>query len=550
MIEKIAKTASEKVDGALEIIEAEKAEDVIESKLKKAPQKTLKAVKLSVKTVDFSRRKLKLNKKIKTGGKEDGNDRLRRLKKHKRNAAKANVIKTKQFAEKRIKSAKETAQAEKAEDLVESKLKKAPKKVLKISKTSVKTFNIATRKFGSKKEQLKKAKAISNKKSKRERITEAAKEMAIGIAKGTKNAVKAIQATAFVQKVIMVVAGSGVAFFAIIMAMVLVVMMLIATLFFGINRTTRVDSLALSKEVNEYYDLISKYASIHGIPQYVSLIQAVMQQESGGRGTDPMQSAEGPFNTRFPKVPNGILEPEYSIDCGVQELKNCLTIANVSSPSDIDNIRLALQGYNFGDAYIPWAIQKDGRYTYSNASEYSDIQAKKLGWTSYGDKNYVEHVLRYYPYGLSVMGQGGHRIAEVAKTQLDQKGNQYWSFMGFNAPVNWCACFVSWCGDQSGYSDFIPKSPLCIDMASEFQKRGQWQGKEYIPKSGDIIFFKYAWSSNWTNHVGIVEKCDNGTIYTIEGNFGNASPEQTTVKRGVYKVNGSNIVGYGVPGYK
>lgn len=87
-------------------------------------------------------------------------------------------------------------------------------------------------------------------------------------------------------------------------------------------------------------------------------------------------------------------------------------------------------------------------------------------------------------------------------------------------------------------------------MASEFQKRGQWQGKEYIPKSGDIIFFKYAWSSNWTNHVGIVEKCENGTIYTIEGNFGNASPDQTTVKRGVYKVNGSNIVGYGTPNYK
>mgnify|MGYP003191658348 CR=1 FL=1 len=76
MIEKIAKTASEKVDGALEIIEAEKAEDVVESKLKKVPQKTLKAVKFSVKTVDFSRRKLKLNKKIKTRGKEDENDRL------------------------------------------------------------------------------------------------------------------------------------------------------------------------------------------------------------------------------------------------------------------------------------------------------------------------------------------------------------------------------------------------------------------------------------------------------------------------------------------
>ena len=95
-------------------------------------------------------------------------------------------------AREKVDGALEIIEAEKAEDVIESKLKKAPQKTLKISKTSVKTFNIATRKFGSKKEQLKKAKAIINKKSKRERITEAAKEMAIGIAKGTKNAVKAI----------------------------------------------------------------------------------------------------------------------------------------------------------------------------------------------------------------------------------------------------------------------------------------------------------------------------------------------------------------------
>ena len=216
----------------------------------------------------------------------------------------------------------------------------------------------------------------------------------------------------------------------------------------------------------------------------------------------------------------------------------------------MDNIRLALQGYNFGDAYIPWAIKKDGRYTYSNAAEFSNIQAEKMGWKSYGDKNYVEHVLRYYPYGLSVMGQGGSRIAEVAKTQVDQRGNKFWTFMGFNYPVDWCACFVSWCGEQSGYGNLIPKSALCINMASEFQKRGQWKEKGYSPKSGDIVFFKYSWSSNWTNHVGIVEKSDNGTIYTIEGNFGYANPDETTVHRSVYKINASSIVGYGTPNYK
>ena len=36
----------------------------------------------------------------------------------------------------------------------------------------------------------------------------------------------------------------------------------------------------------------------YGIPEYVELIKAVMMQESGGRGLDPMQAAEGSFITR------------------------------------------------------------------------------------------------------------------------------------------------------------------------------------------------------------------------------------------------------------
>ena len=91
----------------------------------------------------------------------------------------------------------------------------------------------------------------------------------------------------------------------------------------------------------------------------------------------------------------------------------------------MDNIRLALQGYNFGDAYIPWAIAKDGRYTYSNASEFSNIQAKKLGWKSYGDKNYVEHVLRYYPYGLSIIGKGAVVSQKSQKLKLIKKDKNF-----------------------------------------------------------------------------------------------------------------------------
>ena len=45
----------------------------------------------------------------------------------------------------------------------------------------------------------------------------------------------------------------------------------------------------VSAEVEAYTPLIEKYAVDYGIPEYVDLIKAVMMQESGGRGSDPMQ---------------------------------------------------------------------------------------------------------------------------------------------------------------------------------------------------------------------------------------------------------------------
>ena len=46
-----------------------------------------------------------------------------------------------------------------------------------------------------------------------------------------------------------------------------------------------------------------------------------------------------------------------------------------------------------------WAINRFGGYSYAGAIEFSEKQAEKNGWDSYGDPNYVENVLRYYPYG-------------------------------------------------------------------------------------------------------------------------------------------------------
>lgn len=182
-----------------------------------------------------------------------------------------------------------------------------------------------------------------------------------------------------------------------------VVVIIICCLFGGalylFGDSSNTGYIPVSEEVEQYSPLISKYAKEYGISEYTELIKAVMMQESGGRGTDPMQASECGYNTKYPHSPGAIKDPEYSIKCGVQMLEGVLKAAGCKFPSDMEHIKLALQGYNFGSGYITWALKKHGGYSKANAVEFSQMQAKRLGTKSYGDPDYVEHVLRYYPIG-------------------------------------------------------------------------------------------------------------------------------------------------------
>lgn len=170
------------------------------------------------------------------------------------------------------------------------------------------------------------------------------------------------------------------------------------TLFLGGTDSGGIATANVSDEVLAYRSAVARIAARYGMEQYVELILAVMMQESGGRGLDVMQAAEGAFNTRYPHTPNGITDPEYSIECGIQELKYALDKAGCTGPTDLDRIKLALQGYNYGSGYIDWAMAQDGGYTKENAIAYSDMMCSRPNWhySIYGDKEYVEHVLRYY----------------------------------------------------------------------------------------------------------------------------------------------------------
>lgn len=169
------------------------------------------------------------------------------------------------------------------------------------------------------------------------------------------------------------------------------------TLFFG-SSASGIATANVSDEVLRYRATVEQIAAKYGMTPYVELILAVMMQESGGRGLDVMQAAEGGFNKKYPHVPNGITDPEYSIECGIQELKYALDKAGCTGPTDLDRIKLALQGYNYGSGYIDWAMERDGGYTKANAIAYSDMMCARPNWpySRYGDKEYVDHVLRYY----------------------------------------------------------------------------------------------------------------------------------------------------------
>ena len=152
-------------------------------------------------------------------------------------------------------------------------------------------------------------------------------------------------------------------------------------------------------------------------------------------------------------------------------------------------------------------------------------------------------------YGIGV---GDGEIVVVALSQLGNVGGQpYWSWYGFNSRVEWCACFVSWCANECGYLDagVIPRTAGCISGSDWFKDRGLWQDNSYEPRPGDIIYFDWDNKGNsgpqdgLADHVGIVEKVENGLVYTVEGNSGDSCRENR------YAIGHYEIYGYGTPAY-
>ena len=140
-------------------------------------------------------------------------------------------------------------------------------------------------------------------------------------------------------------------------------------------------------------------------------------------------------------------------------------------------------------------------------------------------------------------------IVSVALSQVGNVGGEpYWSWYGFSSRVEWCACFVSWCANECGYIDtgVIPKYAGCVNGVQWFKDRGQWMDGSAEPAPGMIIFFDWDdenGQDGLSDHTGIVEKVENGRVYTIEGNSGDS------VRQNSYPVGHYEVLGYGCPDF-
>ena len=153
-------------------------------------------------------------------------------------------------------------------------------------------------------------------------------------------------------------------------------------------------------------------------------------------------------------------------------------------------------------------------------------------------------------YGIK---SGDTAIIQVAASQIGNEGGEpYWSHFGFTSRIEWCACFVTWCGDECGFVEngIMPNAIGCVVSMNWYKERGQWIDGSNEPTPGMIIF--YDWDDpdgdfgpqdGKPDHVGIVEKVVDGVIWTIEGNSGDSC------RRNQRSVGEKVILGFGCPKY-
>ncbi|MCM2536155.1 lysozyme family protein [Neobacillus pocheonensis] len=121
-------------------------------------------------------------------------------------------------------------------------------------------------------------------------------------------------------------------------------------------------------DVKKYSPLIHNELEKYHLEKYTTVLVALMQQESKGKGGDPMQASESAGLSR-----NTIKDPKQSIQVGVKHFQRVLTYGN-QKKVDFPTI---IQAYNMGIGYIDYIAQHGGKHSEYLAKQFSLLQVQK-----------------------------------------------------------------------------------------------------------------------------------------------------------------------------
>lgn len=122
------------------------------------------------------------------------------------------------------------------------------------------------------------------------------------------------------------------------------------------------------ENVLKYQSMIEKSLSKYDLEEYTTVLLALMQQESKGKGGDPMQASESAGRS-----PGSIQDPKKSIHQGVKHFRNVL---KYGKRKDVD-FPTIIQAYNMGQGYIQYVSKHGGEHSEKLAKKFSLKQVHK-----------------------------------------------------------------------------------------------------------------------------------------------------------------------------
>ncbi|MBV7506232.1 lysozyme family protein [Bacillus sp. sid0103] len=139
-------------------------------------------------------------------------------------------------------------------------------------------------------------------------------------------------------------------------------------------------------DVKKYHPLIYDELAKYHLESQTTVVIALMQQESRGKGGDPMQASESAGLAR-----NTITDPKKSIQVGVKHFQRVLNYGN-KKKVDFQTI---IQSYNMGIGYIDYIAKHGGKHSEELAKQFSlqQVKEKPAIYTCGGNKQNFR-----YPY--------------------------------------------------------------------------------------------------------------------------------------------------------